>query len=304
MRYAVLFPGQGSQQPGMLPWLEAEAAAQPMLEAMDRQLGAPWRQVLADSSQVHRNAVAQVLVTGTAAAAWASLASRMPVRPVAVAGYSVGELVAAVAAGALDAVAMLHLAAQRAACMDAAVPAGDTGLLAVSGLPTQAVLQCAAARDAQLAIDLGEAQTVLAGRSETLAVLAAQLGAMGAHCTHLPITLASHSRWMRSAVRPFAGAVAGVAMARPVCPVAVNAGGGLVRDAEALRTALAGQLAQPVCWAACQDAVAERRPDRVLEVGGGEAMARLWRGRHPDVDVRSLVDFRSPEGAATWLRNA
>src|SRR5207237_10206313 len=75
--------------------------------------------------------VAQVLLTGTCAAAWQALAPRLP-RVVAVAGYSVGELASCVAAGMLEPDAALALAARRAAAMDACVPDGSAGLLALT----------------------------------------------------------------------------------------------------------------------------------------------------------------------------
>lgn len=100
-RYAVLFPGQGSQHAAMLPWLEAEPAAGRALAAIAARLGADWRARLArDEAWRQRNAVAQVLVTGSSLAAWAVLAPKLPGPPAIVAGYSVGELAAAACAGA------------------------------------------------------------------------------------------------------------------------------------------------------------------------------------------------------------
>jgi malonyl CoA-acyl carrier protein transacylase len=100
-RYAVLFPGQGSQHAAMLPWLEAEPAAGRTLAAMAARLGPDWRARLAsDEAWRQRNAIAQVLVTGSSLAAWAVLAPKLPGPPTIVAGYSVGELAAAACAGA------------------------------------------------------------------------------------------------------------------------------------------------------------------------------------------------------------
>ena len=103
MRYAVLFPGQGGQHAGMLPWLESEPASAPILAAMARRLGDDWRARLEDQDWRHSNAVAQPLVTGTSLAAWAALEPMLPVPPTIVAGYSVGELAAAACARAFDA---------------------------------------------------------------------------------------------------------------------------------------------------------------------------------------------------------
>jgi [acyl-carrier-protein] S-malonyltransferase len=87
----------------------------------------------------------------------------------------------------------------------------------------------------------------------------------------------------------------------PGCAVLTNATGGVCRDPHSLATALAAQIGQTVQWASCMSGVAERRPACVVEVGGGQALARMWSARYPDIPARSLDEFRSAEGAAAWI---
>ena len=131
MSVALLFPGQGTQHPAMLPWLEDCDAARPLLARLAAELGGDWRARLADTAWSQSNAVAQLLVTGASLAAWSALSTVLP-RAVAVAGYSVGELGACVAAGMLQPDDAMTLAVRRAAAMDACAVDGAAGLLGVS----------------------------------------------------------------------------------------------------------------------------------------------------------------------------
>jgi [acyl-carrier-protein] S-malonyltransferase len=140
MRYALVFPGQGSQQPNMLPWLEDEAVCQPVLTQMARLMGADWRARLELPTLRCENHFAQPLVVGTSIAAWLALRRHLTAGPVAVAGYSVGELAAYACAGALAPEQALGLTQARAAAMDAAVSGRATGLLSVAGKPINEVL--------------------------------------------------------------------------------------------------------------------------------------------------------------------
>jgi len=68
-----------------------------------------------------------------------------------------------------------------------------------------------------------------------------------------------------------------------------------------LQAALVAQVAQWVEWGACSSAVAERQPSCMLEIGGGHTPARMWSARQPQIPARSLEDFRSAAGAASWV---
>ncbi|MBE7942047.1 MULTISPECIES: acyltransferase domain-containing protein [Ramlibacter] len=300
MSVALLFSGQGSQHAAMLPWLDTAAPAQPVLQALGRTLGTPaWRTLLDDGACRSRNAVAQPLVTGTALAAWAVMAPLLPEDPVVVAGYSIGELPACAAAGVFTPDEALQLAAGRARLMDAAVAGHDTGMLAISQVPREQVL--AAVPGLECAIRIDPDNNVYGGSREALQRAEAALAGR-AQFKPICVALASHTAWMRPAVAGFAQLLAALPLAAPRCPVAMNATGGTLREPARIALALSAQLAQAVQWDACMAAVAERRPGCVLEIGGGQALARMWATRHPDIPARSLDDFRSPEGAADWVR--
>ncbi len=300
MSYAVLFSGQGTQHPGMLPWLESHAASQPTLKVMEGVLGTDWRHALQDARTRSPNAFAQPLIVGTSVAAWAALASQLGEPPVAVAGYSVGELAAFACAGVFTAEAALRLAVRRAAHMDAAVAGLQTGLLSVSGLHLEQVLQ--SVRGLECAIHIGAGQGIYAGERALLLNAAQALTQQGAVCKLLEISVASHSSWMASAAQAFARDLVSLDFARPRPAVVLNASGTSTRDPQTLRTALHTQIASTVQWAACMDTLAEQGVACVLEVGAGTTLSKMWNQRHPQIPARALEDFRDAAGAAGWVQ--
>ncbi len=299
MRYAVLFSGQGTQGPGMLPWLETEPASRAVLAAMAEVVGSDWRAGLADEQQRSRNAFAQPVITGTALAAWAALASALKESPTVVAGYSVGELPAYACAGVFSAQSAIALAVQRASLMDTAVAGLDTGLLSVSGLPVAQVLQAQPALEC--VIEIGTDQAIYAGESSALIRSAEALSAMGALCKRLEVRVASHSHWMVSAAREFATQLEVVPFARPHAALVLNATGAGTRDPQTLRRALSAQVDHTVQWSACMDALAEQGVACVIEVGAGTTLSKMWNQRHPAIPARSLDEFRDAAGAARWI---
>ena len=303
MTIALLFPGQGTQHEAMLPWLESEPAVRPVLDRMATALGTDWRARLADPAWAQSNAVAQSLVTGSSVAAWTALEPGLP-RVVAVAGYSVGELAACVAAGMLDAADAMTLAAQRAAAMDACAVDGAAGLLGLSNADARDVDAACARWGLELAIRTGDRRCIVGGPVDALAQAAAHLAELGAKTTPLGVRVASHTRAMRAAVPALARALALARWRAPRVAWVAGITGTVLRDVADVQRVLADQVATTVRWDACMDAVAERRPDVVLEVGPGTTLARLWRERHPAIPVRSCDEFASAKQVLDWSEMA
>jgi [acyl-carrier-protein] S-malonyltransferase len=299
--YALLFSGQASQHPAMLPWLEAEPTAAEVLRPMSARLGLDWRAQLHDAERRSDNAFAQVLITGTSLAAWAALQPHLSQLPAVAAGYSVGELPAFACAGVFSAQQALALAAQRAALMDSAVLGLKTGLLSVTGLPEAAVFAACAGLHLECAIRINPSQGVYAGLDDTLLQAHDLLSGLGALCKRLEVRVASHTSWMRPAALAFSKAVDEVPFARPRCPIALNALGGLSSKPMELRSALSQQMASTVQWSACLEAVAERGVSCVLEVGAGSALGRMWNDNYPHIPSRSLDEFHHLKGAVDWV---
>lgn len=299
MGLALLFPGQGAQHAQMLPWLDGCPAAAPALAALAQPLCADWRTRLQDTAWLHTNAVAQPLLTGVSLAAWQAVAGQLPA-PVAIAGYSVGELAAFAAAGVYDVPTALDLAAHRARAMDAAAAGHAGGLLSVQGPRAAALAELAPGL--AVAIRIGTERALVGGPALLLDSAAAAWTAAGLRCTRLPIAVASHTPWMAAAAEAFARHLATVALRPPRTAVVCNFTGTASRQLAPLAQALSAQIAATVRWDECMDSLAERGARCVLEVGPGATLAAMWRERHPGIPARSADEFRSAQGLVDWVR--
>jgi len=312
---AVAAPGPGSPNPP--PAIDAG-------NLVTRAVGPGWRARLADPQRAADNAFVQPLITAVALQAWAQVshALAMPQDPdnppgsrathaprlLAVAGYSVGEIAAAALAGAIDADGALSLVQQRAALMDACDAARGSGLMGVSGLPEPQVMACAEARSSipgqavWLAIRLDPQRAVLGGPREALLALQPVLEAAGARCQPLPVALASHTPLLDAAVAPWRAVLEGAGLRAPRVALACNATGSVLRQPAALVGAFGRQIAVTVRWDEVMDALAERGPRCVLELGPGTALSRAWNERHPAIPARSVDEFGSAQAVAAWVR--
>lgn len=295
MSYALLFSGQGMQHPDMLSWLARDETVQ----AVEQLFGADWRQQLADPEWAGRNAIAQPLLTGLALAAWEQLLPLLPA-PIAVAGYSVGELAAFSATGVYDVATALTLAQRRAASMDACAADYPTGLISISGMVLTSVMQLCADFGLKVAIRNGIDSVVVGG--PRFALLAAETSAQsgGARCTRLPVQVASHTPWMEAAEQSFAALIAPLPFAAPRCALFTNAAG-RVATVPQIKQALARQISHTVRWDECMEGIAARKVKCVLEIGPGQALARMWNQRYAHIPARCVDEFRSARAIAEWV---
>ncbi|CAN7777498.1 acyltransferase domain-containing protein [Variovorax sp. LjRoot175] len=296
MSFALLFSGQGNQHPAMLPWI----ADDPIVRDMRARLGVKdWRAALADPGWAERNDNAQTLLTGLELAAWNQLAP-LVAPPAAIAGYSVGELAAFSAAGVLAPDSTIELAQRRAQAMDECAASAPGGLLAVTSLSISAVERLRAATGLALAIRNGEDSVILGGPMAALVQAERMVLLEGAQCTRLRVNVASHTPWMREAADSFARTLENASFHAPRVALFSNAAD-RIRDASAGRNALAAQIATTVRWDECMENVMARHIRCVLEIGPGQALARMWNQRCPTVPARACDDFRSPAAIAAWL---
>jgi [acyl-carrier-protein] S-malonyltransferase len=296
MSFALLFSGQGNQHPAMLPWL----ADDERVRDTRARLGVDdWRRALADPAWAGRNDNAQTLLTGLAVAAWGQLAPLVS-SPAAVAGYSVGELAAFSAAGVIEPATAAALAPLRAEAMDRCAARVPGGLLAVSGISEPGLEQLRVEAGVELAIRNGGPNVILGGPLVALEDAERMALAAGAQCTRLRVNVASHTSWMREAAESFSRSLADVPFRAPQVALFSNAAD-RIRDAASARTALAAQIATTVRWDECMENVMARQVRCVLEIGPGQALARMWNQRWPTVPARACDDFRSAAAIAAWL---
>lgn len=280
---AWLFPGQGAQAVGMgLDLWRESAAARRVFEAADEVLGFALSQVCFQGpeerlreTEVTQPAVFTVSLAALAAAVESGFVSR---RPAFMAGHSLGEYSALVAAGALGLEEGLRLLRTRADLMAAAGRANPGTLAAIIGLDEATVEEiCREAGVDACNLNL-PGQTVVGGSREAVAkamALAKERGAQRA--LELNVSGAFHSRLMAPAAAGLAQALAAAAISAPQVPVIANANARPLLDAEAVREELGRQVASPVRWHESVTLMAEAGVRTFVEFGPGRVLTGFAR---------------------------
>ncbi len=273
---ALLFPGQGSQTPGMEA---AVAARRPDLLALARELvGAdPFAQV-GESTRF-----AQPAIYCASLALWEAGG-----RPAAalVAGHSLGELAALVAGGALDAEDGLRLAVTRGRLMEEAAVESPGGMLAALGEGEVEVPALAASLGLTVANENAPGQLVLSGPDEALGEARRELRAAGLKAIRLPVAGAFHSPAMAGAAERFRAALGEVEFAAPSVPVYSSVEAAPFTDP---RDGLAAALTRPVRWQLTLRRLREAGAGRFLEAGPGDVLTGLVRRSLDGVEAEALA---------------
>jgi [acyl-carrier-protein] S-malonyltransferase len=300
MTFAFVFPGQGSQSVGMLDKVAAHPAVRDTLQeasdALSQDMAALIAQGPAEQLNLTTNTQPVMLTAGVALyRLWLAEDGRQPDR---VAGHSLGEYTALVAAGSLTLAEGLPLVRFRAQAMQDAVPVGTGGMAAVLGLDDAAVR----AGCAQASEESGEAveavnfnapgQVVIAGTQAAVARACEVLKAAGAkRALPLPVSAPFHSSLLQPAADRLREYLRGVALRTPQIPLVNNVDVATPADPEAIRDALARQACRPVRWVECIQALAAAGCATVVECGPGKVLQGLTRRIDPQVKSLSLDDL-------------
>jgi [acyl-carrier-protein] S-malonyltransferase len=199
-----------------------------------------------------------------------------------------------------DAECALDLSGRRAEAMDRCAELAPGGMLAVTGLDGQAIEQICRSTGVAVAIRIGGGNVVLGGPHGQLDEAERAAANLGARCTRLRVGVASHTRWMREASEDFLRTLSTVRFNAPHTALFSNAID-QVHDEASARKALSAQIASTVRWDDCMESIHARRPSCVLEIGPGQALARMWNERYPQTPARSCDEFRRAAGIAKWV---
>ncbi len=292
MDTAVVFPGQGTQVPGMgAAWRERPEWTQVVGRA-EAALGEPLGRLLldADADELGRTRNAQLAVLLTSLIVWEAIKGR--VEPAGFAGHSLGQVSALIAAGVFDFDDGIRFAAIRAERTQAAADATPGVMAALLGATLeQAEAGCLAAPTAcWIANDNAPGQVVLAGTPEGLATGTAAAKDAGARTARaLAVGGAFHTPLMQPAADALAHDLVGVALHAPCAPVVSNDDGLAYLDAESWRDRSARHVAVPVRWRLVQPTLVDLGATRMLEVGHGSMLAALAKRTIPDVTVIGIA---------------
>ena len=281
---AFLFPGQGSQAPGMGKELaENYPVARKTFEEADEALGYKLSQLCFEGpeDQLRMTEITQPAILTTSVAALRVLREK-GVTPAFVAGHSLGEYSAHVAAGTLRFGDAVRTVRNRGKYMQEAVPVGVGAMAAVLGMELEKVSGvCADAAQGQVCepanVNSPE-QIVISGNTaavERAAKLASERGAKRA--VMLPVSAPFHCALMKPAQDRLAADLAALTFADPSIPVACNADAALVRDGGASRDALVRQVTGSVKWAQSMHLLIAQGVERFIEVGPGKVLCGLMR---------------------------
>jgi len=308
--FAFVFPGQGSQAVGMLnAWGDHAAVRETLAEASDA-LGEDIGKLIAEGPKealdLTTNTQPVMLTAGVAC--WRAWLAETGLKPAAVAGHSLGEYTALVAAGALTLKDALPLVRFRAQAMQEAVPVGTGGMAAILGLDAEAVK----AGCAQAASDVVEAveavnfndpkQIVIAGTKAGVEKACEVLKAAGAkRALPLPVSAPFHSSLMKPAAERLKEKLAATPFALPQIPVVNNIDVAVVNDADALRDALYRQAFGPVRWVETIQALKARGLTHVIECGPGKVLAGMVKRIDGDLVTATIFDPASLAEAQALL---
>ncbi|UTW08383.1 ACP S-malonyltransferase [Pseudomonas benzenivorans] len=281
--HAFVFPGQGSQSLAML----AEHGAQQQLiidtfaeasDALGYDLWSLTQQ--GPEEQLNQTDKTQPAILAASIALWRLWQAQGGAVPAFVAGHSLGEYSALVAAGCLEFAAAVKLVEHRGQLMQQAVPAGQGGMAAILGLEDADVLAaCAEAAQGEVvsAVNFNApGQVVIAGSAAAVARAVDACKARGAkRAMPLPVSVPSHCALMRPAAERFAGAVSAIAWQAPRIRLVQNVSAAVVADLDALKRDLLAQLYSPVRWVESMVCLSEQGVTDLVECGPGKVLSGL-----------------------------
>ncbi|XKH61285.1 ACP S-malonyltransferase [Halomonas sediminis] len=280
---ALIFPGQGSQQLGMLRELaERYSVVGTTFEEASEALGYDLWKLVQEGPEERLNATActQPALLTSSVAIWRVWQELEGPRPGVMAGHSLGEYSAMVCAGVMGFAEGVQLVKLRGEAMQQAVPAGEGGMAAILGLEGAVVEEaCAKAAQGEVVAAVNynaPGQVVIAGTKAAVerAIIACQeVGAKRA--LPLPVSVPSHCELMRPAAEQLAQAMVGINMRPPRYTVIQNVDAQAHADVETLRTRLVEQLYQPVRWTSCVETMAEQGARVFIECGPGKVLTGL-----------------------------
>jgi [acyl-carrier-protein] S-malonyltransferase len=281
---AILFPGQGSQSVGMLTGMgEFDAVIRATFDeagdALERDLGALVRE--GPEHELNRTEWTQPAMLAGDIALWRVYRQQGGETPSAMAGHSLGEYAALVAAGALDFQDAIRIVHRRGRLMQAAVAEGAGSMAAILGLDDAEIERiCAEITDRESVVVAANynapGQLVIAGTREAVARAVEACSAAGARrAMVLPVSVPAHSPLMQPATGPLAEALAGIEVRSPAWPVLHNLDRRPRRQPDEIRAALVDQLTHPVHWTGTIRSLIDDGVDRFVECGPGRVLSGL-----------------------------
>ena len=292
---AAIFPGQGSQAPGMgLSLYETSADAKAVLDRCEAAFGGGLLDVCFHGSpdDLKDTAIAQPALFAVSVASFTAAAARGYAADM-VAGHSVGEYAALCVAGVFNIETGLGLVKARGRAMATAAAANPGGMAAVLGLDASVIAKCCL--ESGLAVvpanDNCPGQVVISGVTDALDAITPPLKDLGAKkVIRLAVSGGFHSPLMQSAAAEMAGLLQGITFSAPVIQVVANVTADWISDPDAIKAALVEQVAGPVRWTETLQRLDQAGVDAYTEFGSGTVLAGLVKRTLSGASVMSVGD--------------
>jgi [acyl-carrier-protein] S-malonyltransferase len=311
LKIALVFPGQGSQKVGMGKALvDAFAESRAAFDEVDAALGFPLSRLCFEGPEADLQLTAntQPAILAASIAAWRALAAR-GIHPALVAGHSLGEYSALVAAGAIGLGDTAMAVRRRGQYMQEAVPVGIGAMAAILGLDLPAIeAACREAAQGQVVSPANinsPGQVVIAGHKQAVERAGALAQAAGARrVVPLPVSAPFHCALMMPAQERLARDLAKVAFRDPQVPLVNDVDALVIHTADDCREGLVRQVSAPVRWLEVVETLAREGVDTVIEVGPGTVLSGLVKKIDKRLRVLNVEDPASLEAAVTALAEA
>ena len=305
---AILFPGQGSQKPGMGKELfEKSAAARQVFEEADDALGFAISRLCfegpAEELQLTENTQPAILTVSVAA--FRAMKEAGIASPAFVAGHSLGEYSALVAAGALSLSDAVRTVRARGRYMQEAVPVGTGAMAAVIGGELSEIQRVCEETRGELVCSVANMnspnQVVIAGNTDAVDRAIESLKGVAKRVIKLNVSAPFHCALMKPAQDRLATDLERVVFNEPAMPVVTNVDARATRAPHELRDALVRQVSAPVRWVESMQLLAQQGVDTFVEAGPGKVLTGLMRQINRDVKTLNVEDAASLESTRVGL---
>jgi len=297
MKYAIVFPGQGSQSLGMLSDLSSNFSIVKDIfseasDALDLDL---WKIVQEDEDALNQTENTQPAMLAAGYATFKILSNEVDLSPICMAGHSLGEYTALVAAQSLNYFEAVKLVRKRAELMQSAVPSGTGAMAAILGLDDEKVIEiCAQSKISGVveAVNFNSpGQVVIAGENEAVNKACKSMKEAGAkHTLVLPVSVPSHCSLMNNAAQEFSYSVDAVNFKMGETSVLHNVDASYANDTNEIKLKLVEQICKPVLWTSSVQKMQQLGVEKLIELGPGKVLAGLTRRIDKSLSSLAVID--------------
>ena len=297
MKYAIVFPGQGSQSLGMLSDLSSNFSIVKDIfseasDALDLDL---WKLVQEDEDALNLTKNTQPAMLAAGYATYKVLSNEVDLSPVCMAGHSLGEYTALVAAKSLNYFEAVKLVRKRAELMQLAVPSGTGAMAAILGLDDEKVIEiCTQSKISGVveAVNFNSpGQVVIAGESEAVNMACELMKEAGAkRALLLPVSVPSHCSLMNNAAQEFSYSVDAVNFKMGEKSVLHNVDASYADDTNEIKLKLVEQLCKPVLWTSSVQKMQQLGVEKLIELGPGKVLSGLTRRIDKSLSSLAIID--------------